>query len=108
MATRKPARRAPTRAKARPRPAAKKRTAPKKAARRAPARAKSSARAAAAAHQAGHERPQRHFVGRDARAGERPRDADAHRTVEVEVDPLLDGGAFMRQRVRRLHPARPS
>lgn len=56
MATRKPARRAPTRPKARPRPAAKKRTAPKKAARRAPARARSSARAAAAAHQPGHER----------------------------------------------------
>jgi predicted enzyme related to lactoylglutathione lyase len=54
MATRKPARRAPVRPKARPRPTAKKRTAPKKAARRAPARAQSSARAAAP--KPGHER----------------------------------------------------
>jgi len=55
MATRKPARRAPARPKARPRPAAKKRTAPKKSARRAPARTRSTARPSAAA-QAGQER----------------------------------------------------
>ena len=47
--------------------------------------------------------PEGDLVGRDARRLQGPGDADAEGTEEPEVDPLLDGGALMREVVRRLH-----
>ena len=61
-----------------------------------------------AGHEPDRERPQRHLVRGDAGRLERARNPDTDRPEEVEVDPLLDGSALIRQVVRRLHPAHPS
>src|SRR5882762_6711023 len=55
-----------------------------------------------------HERPQRHLIRRNPRRLERAGDPDADRPEEVEIGPLLDRAALMREVVLRLHRARLS
>src|SRR6266481_6700815 len=59
-------------------------------------------------HEPDHERPQRHLVRRNPRRLERARDADADGAEEMQVRPLLDRTALMRQIGLRLHRAHPS
>src|SRR6266487_4172015 len=55
-----------------------------------------------------HERPQRHLVRRNPRRLERARDPNPDGAEEMQIRPLLDRLALMRQVVLRLHRAHPS